>query len=419
MKIDTYLKDVVFPNEFHLIKEWYLSLFTCIDKGKSNKYARLLTKPEVMIGNNEWATLDINIDTNRGFLDIKDTLWIDKSFISNLDMSTTETTVGRLICNKILLERPFGNIIKYINGPLPGNLEGQIALLMREGKIEPRQYYDTFSNGVMFIGELFRIFGISATEKSISPPDGIKEFKQKLIKEFEVIYGPNWTKNASASSEFKYRLEQFDKEYMSSDPTGNKLAEGKIIKARSKLFLSFGMTNPIGTDNNTRVNVIENLSDGYNLDKEQLAGLWNDIIGGSYSRGAETQKGGTATKDILRSASSVKIDNVGCKTKLGKKVKVTSKMAPYLLGRYTIDDKRIDDPEKLIDKEVVIRSPLYCIKPGSSYCRLCVGDNIAGNKDGVPLKLLDIGGKILNSMMKKMHGASIKKEELDILNNIS
>ena len=419
MKLDEYLKRV-FDLEYHLAQEWYICLFTCMDASDTNKYARAIstTKVEVML-NDEWYPLEVSVNTSeRGILDVKDKLWIDDTFISNLDMKTTETTIGRLLCNKILLERPFGNIIKYVNGHLPGSIEANIALLMREGKIEPKQYYNDFCNGVNFLGGLFRIFGVSATEKNTLPPAGIDEYKKKLVAEFDNVYGPNWTKNTKYTAEFKYKLEQYDKEWLKDDPTGDKLAQGGITNSRSKVYLAYGMTNPIGTSN-TQMFLINNLKEGYNLNKKEIAATWNDSIAGSYGRGMETQKGGVASKEILRGVSSVKIQEEPCKTKQGKHILVNKTNAEYLFGRYTLDGKRISDPESLIGKEIVVRSPLYCVIPGSSYCKMCVGDNIANNKDGVPLKMLDIGGKILNSMMKKMHGGTVKKEDLDIINSIS
>ena len=84
--------------------------------------------------------------------------------------------------------------------------------------------------------------------------------------------------------------------------------------------------------------------------------------------------------------------------------------ATYQGKEYILDTENIN---KLMGKEVYIRSPMYCM--GDKICNKCAGD-LYYRMDNryMGLAVARIGSNLLNASLKKFHDSTIKITEIDI-----
>ena len=398
---------------------WYYTFFTInSDNFNNNPYIRYDSKYEVLV-NNEWVVLDNVITTP--ILSMLLPITINKDIISNID-GVTDTTIGRFIINKILLEYSFDNKIPYINKQIKlSDIEKIVGNLLKNDIITVDEYLK-FSNSAIFVHNFSRITNVSATPKNILPPPNLNKYKSDLKKEFDSKYGIGWVNNRVKIVEFQDKLKEYDSAWLAGDPSDGKLIAGKIKNnARAKMFLQFGSESGFDNKSGKFEYVSNSLLDGYPEDKQQLTAMFNSSRVGSYGRGKETQKGGAVAKDMLRATSSTTIIDGDCNTTIGKKVYVTKQLSDKLVGRYIIvngKSKVIDDPVKLIGSYVILRSPMYCNAKGNSFCSVCVGDNLSNYKTGIPLIVTDISNIILTTSLKGMHDTQVYTMKYDIIEAI-
>lgn len=411
-KID-YLKYAI-TNRVYAKLEWFFTLFGIVDYSRTKpEYLKLENGKIKALVNQEWVELD-HKDINTPVFGVEDKITIDNTWINNVS-EITETTVGRLLANKILLEDNFKDKIPYINKAVTvKKMEQQIGNLMRAGTISVDEYIK-FASAVSFITNFSKIVTVSATEKAITPPPGIEKFKKELTKKYDEKFGKDWKTKRAIVQQWQDEILQLDKDYIKDDPSYGILMSGKITSnARVKMFLTFG--GEAGFDKTSgKVTTVENsLEKGYPKEAKQLSAVFNSSRVGSFDRGHETQKGGAAAKDILRATSAIKISKGDCGSKKGYTLEVNKANAGFLTGRYMLDGKKIENGEDLIGKEIVIRSTMYCQTPGSTYCSICSGDVAAATPTGVSLRLLDVSNTLLSLSLKGMHNSQVQIYDYNI-----
>lgn len=415
-----YFKKVLNTTTIESIK-WFYSAFS-LNPGENdylyldnNNYNVKLPEGEFKID---------NITTQRPLLMFKEPMVITSNDLINVK-NNIETTIGRVIFNRLVLVRNFGNKIDYINEKTNvGKIESEIAKRMFNTDIITVPEYLNFTKACGFMEALSRLTTVSATYKNMLPPDGIEEFKMKLIKEFEEKYGKNWYEDRIKIVEFEKRLKEYDNEWMKGDPTDGNLTSGKVKEnARTKMFLTFGAE--LGFDKTTaKPNLVVNsLSQGYPRNKRQLAQMNNTTRSASYARGKETQEGGAVAKVLLRAIGAVSVVDGDCGSKIGKLIRVSKDIVKSLNGRYIIENgvsRPIKDFTPYLDKEIYIRSPMFCKSDiSTSICSVCAGEVLSEYKDSIPLMVNNISSAILGASMAAMHNAVIKTTNLDIREVIS
>lgn len=414
MTIEEYIY-VVIEEKYYLELAWWYSLFTIQKPNKqSNKYLQITDNREILVliseNENEYLPLNVVYDNNPILL-LTQSIKLNTGMINPDNINTTEpileTTIGRLFTNLILLNFNFGKKILYINKQFSiPELENMIAKEILKDTISIKEYL-SFTDSVAFLEGLSRITNLSATYKNTLPPEGIEKKKLLIKKKMEEEHGKNWEKDRLLLVKYQEELKNIDKEWLKDDPSYYSFMNSKIKNnARVKMYLTYGQE--AGFNKGTRdVEFVENsLLDQYPKDSKQLTAMFNSIRAGSYGRGKETQKGGTAAKNILRAASSVMIVENDCGSKLGKLIYVTKDNAEKLLNRYYINNgipERILEPNKFIGKTIILRSPMYCIEEGNKYCSVCVGENMKNFLSGTAIQLLKISSIITAISMKGMH----------------
>ena len=333
-----------------------------------------------------------------------------------------DTLYGNVLVNFITLVWPFGNKLPFQTGRIAARkIEGLILPLLKDTpkEGEPRDaktiYVDEylkFCEGMFFLTGLSQICTPGASEKSMTPPPGIEELKEKLLKENEGrLHDPAVIAGIDA------KLIAYDAEYLKGDR-----AEGFLITKKSreivrrKLFLMHGAET--GLSESVAVELNKNsLVQGWDI--ENFPQLNNAQRAGSFNRGQQTMLGGVAVKELLRASSNIQVTTEDCGTKLGLPVQIDGESYKRQLG-LTVQGP--DGGETLteenkgtyIGKSVLMRSPVTCsgLTKGD-YCSKCVGSRLAANPTALSSAVAAQGSEFLAIFMKLAHGKSITVAKMD------
>jgi hypothetical protein len=411
-----------------LLLEWVISNFSILME--DSKFVKLGLGNDIIVTiNNEDMLLDGAIK-NMPIFTPTEPMFIEKLFIENLD-TDIETTVGRILLNHILLCYNFKNKIPFINEVIKvGDIESKyIAKLLKDTIKESSDInvdeYLAFIDACLYLENWADVISVSSTLKSILPPPGIKVYRDKLIKEVIATKGKEALNDYTVIADIENKLKQYDREYLSDDPSYGKLLDGKILdNSRKKLFLMTGAARNFKED--SKAELLEtSLSEGWDTDPVKLTEQFNSIRHGSFARGKETFKGGLAAKILLRATSSMLIDKNDCGTKSFKNWEVTKDNAKYLIGRYIINNDKllcIEDEitaSTFINKVIKLRSPMYCLAKGENICSVCIGKSLSNNENSIPLLITSIGEVMLKSSLKKVHNNNVNTTEINLMEAIN
>lgn len=389
---------------------WYYSILGV--RPKNSPFVEIRNDKYFVKINDDFVQID-NVDIDKPLIRYSDPITLTNNEMINIKDSI-ETTIGRAICNRVLLVHPFKDKIEYINKTLSADLlQDTIIKKLLSKEIEIKEYV-MFVNSTLFLQSLSKLITIAATEKNITAAPGILEYKKKLLKEYDDTYGKKWRKDKVRIVEYLEKLKDFDKEYLADDPTLGKTLTKKIQNnARLKQYISFGNVEDFG-DNEF---IFESLIEEMDKNPETLKTIFNSIRQGSFSRGHETQKGGAVAKSLLRAASGVVVKEGDCGSNMYKEITIDKNNASYLNNRYYIENntiKKLENGEELIGKTLKFRSPLYCKNPNRTFCTTCCGDNFLNRENSVGLQLINISTAILTTALKSMHDTTIKVVNVDI-----
>ena len=412
-----YLKYSI-TNRLYKKLNWFYTFFTILkyENLEDNEYLRYNNGLEINV-DNEWVPIK-DFKENEEPYKFIDKINIDSTWCMNVTNSI-ETTIGRLITNCILLVDNFDKRVGFINKSYTiKDVESIIGPLLRTNVITVEEYLN-FTFSVTYLTGLANITTLSATMKSVLPSPGLDKKKKELIKEFDNKYGKEWRTNRTRVQELIDELKKFDNEWIKDDPSYGKYMSGKVTgNSRPKMFISFGGESGFNSKSGTVDFVSNSLLEQYPDSPEELAAMYNSSRSGSYDRGHETQKGGSAAKDIIRSTSGVTIKNGDCGSKRGYKLLVTKNNHKSLFGRYLLNNKKIENTEELIGQTITIRSPLYCLSKGDSYCSICAGEIASTTPTGVSLKLLSVSSTLLKISLKAMHNTQVSLLKYNIIENL-
>lgn len=333
------------------------------------------------------------------------------------------TRVGNLFVNYYCLVSAFGNKFPYQNGSISiSNLEKMIApYVQNDDYVNPNNdvpvYYVSevkrFQNAVNAMAGFANIACPSATEYTVQPPPGIKEYKEKLLEEYK-----DKLNDPATIAMIDKKLVEYDKAFQAKDPDGGFYISDKAFNvSRKKVFLMNGLEQPEISGGKTTF--IENsLSDGWNIDK--MPAMIDNLRDGSYNRGAMTALGGEAVKFIIRIFFASKITEEDCGSTLGIPRILTDKNYNIYVGNTAIleDGKQLLITEEtkpiLLGKPIMVRSPGFCKTEGSNFCNKCLGEKLRGSDNSLAALASEVGSSMLYVFMKKMHGTALVTVPWDI-----
>lgn len=359
---------------------------------------------------------------------------ITPAWLGSVTEPAVNTTIGRLLINLVCLWEAFGKKFPYQNAPMtPGKLEAMIAPklmsnppeIVEHGRPEPYAPIDDgnfyvfelekFAEGVGMLEITSQLFAYSVTQVGLLPPPGRKAFREQLLKKYE-----GKLTDPVEMAKFEAELDDFDKAYLKNDPSYGKFMSGKPKRARMKSYLTQGGESNSFTGDVKLTPIPHALEDGIPLDPEGFTAISNTIRYGSYSRGAETVNGGVVAKGLMRAADNWRITPGDCGTSLGIHRLYRGGDVKDLVGRYLVIAKKpvlieSDEQARLYaGREVIVRSPQYCSRPGTQTCEVCAGLALAKYPTGLPIPLMEVSGGILTDSLKLMHNTALVTERVDL-----
>jgi hypothetical protein len=361
-------------------------------------------------------------DPTKSVFEWTDVITLQPENIINLK-EPIETTYGNWLVNYLLLVEPFHDKIPYMEGDIePPRIE---AYMLRNFAADPVggaprakdvfyvSEYLKYVRGIYYLTGFSQISVWAATRKSMLPPPGVKELRDKLLKENE-----GHTDELVVVAKIEKELVDYDKAWLAGDPSVNFLLGGKALATvRKKKFLISGAETGL-TGSATHGTLIGNsLIEGWDISK--FPELNTSLRAASYSRGAETQLGGVSVKWLLRSSSNMNIAAKDCGSTLGVKVDVTPKTLNRVVGFSVIEGNKsvfVKDEEQAgayLGKSIRVRSPKYCQLPYTDFCETCLGKRLSINKDGLSLAVSEMGSTLLKAMLARAHGSSLSTAKMD------
>ena len=429
MKKLDYLKRSIINKQYN-VRNWILSCFaiTKFDESKltldEQNNVLMLRDWGYEIGTTKEKIEDAN--KNEPAFKFSDVITIDHEWYPGLK-APIETTIGRLLLNLICVYSSFGDRIEYFNKQFTvKDIEKKISPLLRSKPKDPKDrdpqfiYTDeneNFGKNIQFMEGISSIVNITATPKNIIPAPGISEFKNELIKKYE-----GRLTNPVEFTKFETELKTFDNKWLEDDPTNNIFMSGKVKDvSRKKLHLTVGMELGFSSSQ-TKVPVLNSLSEGWPDSDEEITSMMNSIRYGSYARGAETINGGVTAKKLLRAANNFVILDGDCESPFG--IERVIYKPEQIVGRTVISNSGniyIDSNEKAkkyVGKMTTYRSPQYCQagkdSNGAFICKVCASPRLSGFKNGVAIFLTELSSAILYISMSAMHGKTLSTAKLDI-----
>ena len=131
----------------------------------------------------------------------------------------------------------------------------------------------------------------------------------------------------------------------------------------------------------------------------------------SYGRSSEVRDGGTIAKKLLRVSNSISISEDDCNVKYGLNLVITKDNIKYLgKGYMLVNGKSVlvnkEQLNNMLGKSIEIRNPMFCKTKDGNFCKKCIGNFGSTHERGVSIMSSNLGGKILNYSMKKMHSTT-------------
>ncbi len=422
-------------------KSWMLSAFSIINEGKDdwvkNPYPYRIVQtptgayfldPEVLSSDGRISLSPIEgFASGSPIFSAKDRIELKAGDLINLTEDIV-TTVGNVLFNAICLVPAFSNKISFINKEVNiGEIENFIASKLtdtpseNEERLSTKIYVDEyikFCDSLFWLTNFSQLFVWAATEKVLTPPPGIVEFKNALLEKYK-----GRLNDPEVIAEIDEQLIKFDSEYLKGDPGEAFLLSAKTRKiVRKRLFLMYG--GEAGLEETTALDPITNsLDEGWDINK--FPTMNNTLRAGTFNRGAQTELGGESVKWLMRASSNIVVTTDDCGTKIGKPVNVTKSNFKKLVDfTVLINDQQefIDDvqkAEKYIGQSIMVRSPMYCTLDKTDYCKTCVGRKLGDNPTGLSMTISEYGSAFLSLFMKAMHGKSLDTVKLDINSSFS
>ena len=332
-----------------------------------------------------------------------------------------ETTVGRYLFNRVLLE--YVDVIKvtgYINYPITdkglGKLESMLTLGLKEDKITTENMFK-YTNTRDWLGlSIHSFLTPSFTPMTVQRPKEVTKLKNELMKKYnkELKAG-----NAAVSEDIEHELVDKTLEVMKDD-IGLDLyesgARGSVSNNLKNMFLFRGA---VKDEVNGGFNIIENsLTDG--LTKKDIPAHSNTILGGAYPKAVGTADTGYLSKQLLAGLQTEVLADPGsdCGTKKTISVIIPEKTTDFEY-RYIIENGKLvcltpDIIKNYIGKRVNLRSPMMCTRINGEICSKCAGEyfyNLGYRNIG--LTATRVATTLTNLNMKKFHENLIKYKQIN------
>lgn len=338
---------------------------------------------------------------------------------------TFDTTLGKLIFNKILVEGlGFEKIFGYQNqtmfAKVYGKFDATVAEALKNDDITVNQMYNYVDTRDWFGLQMHGVITTSFTEGVLVLPKEIKDLKKNLLEE-------NKEAIASGDERVMSRIEKTlldETKKALKDDIGmdlyNSGARGSVDNHLKNIMLTRGAVKNTVTG---KYDIIyHSLMDG--LEKKDIPAHSNMILAGAYPKSVGTQVSGYLGKEISSALQSEVLGDKDsdCGSKGYIEVVLTDGNKKDFLYRYIIEGKTLvyldeETIEKYIGKEVKMRSPMFCIGTGPQkcLCNKCAGDFYYKlEKYNVGLSASRVASTCTQMNLQKFHENLVKIKPLDV-----
>lgn len=353
--------------------------------------------------------------------EFKDSITLTPNDLANVTKKELETTFGNAVANWLLCVHPFGSKIPYIEGRFGvKDVEKHIEKLMVDfpAEGEERQAdkiyvdeYRVYRRSASLIDGLSQLCVPSATAKSMTRHPDTEKRRKELMAEYEGrLHDP------AVIAKIEGELGKLDREWLEGDKSMGFYIKGKSLDVvRKKAHLAFGYETAF-SEGGEGTFIERALTEGWDIEK--LPEMASSLREGSYDRGASTALGGEAVKFILRVMQNTLVEEEDCKSKLGMPTTITKETQGQYLGNWVIVGKDVvqlteENIASYLNKEVVMRSPMFCRTGRASFCATCIGGRYGEHPTGLATAASNVGSIFMATFMASMHGKALKTTKYD------
>ena len=403
--------------------DWVFSLFTVVRDNTTEKHQQPYDYQIATLNNQyhyylegTWYPITDATDTLRPLWLVEEAITInnqDELIQRHHGKFPFKTRVGTLFINYYCLVSCFQDRIDYQDGVITiKGLEKIITPRIKnrnDATADPNTIYPDevlkFNSACSSMGGFSSIATASATRYTMQPPPGIVAFRKQLLEKYK-----DKLDDPATLVTIDKELEAYDRAFQAQDPEGGFYINDKAFKvSRKKLFTLHGLEQP-EISGGKKYFIDRSLSEGW--DVNNLPAMINSMRDGSFNRGAMTALGGEVVKFIFRVFSATKAVEEDCGTIVGKPVLITAKSINRYQGNYAIlpDSTQLliqdNNLSKYMNQVIMIRSPGTCKTKHSNYCSKCLGEKLRGSETSLAALASEIGSKMLDIYMAKMHGVA-------------
>lgn len=430
-----YLKAL--QNGCYELRDWVLSCFSVTDypiyenTTNDNLYHMQLVKRESEVDRLYWYNKDYPDELveltdyvpGTSLFRYTDRIVLNRNDLMNVNRDIA-TNYGNCLFNCIALIYPFGDKIPFMTGKIKGKkIEMLVASNLHdtpaegEGRDYDKFYVDELIKHADAVTSLegfsFTCVPTTSAETMVANPK-ITKRRDELLN----IHKNELDKEA-VIAEIQEELAAMDKASFKNDRAeGFYLSDKAYDVVRMKKFTMLGLIGGFGGEKPRLVT--SSLSEGWQ--KEALPEMIDDIRSGSYSRGKSTAIAGAGVKLIYNAFQTVTITDDDCGQTAGMTWTINDDNYGMFNGRWMITKDGLVEltdtvTRELINKSIVVRTPMLCKLTPPSFCAKCAGKSISMLPNSVHITASNISSIYMNDTMKSMHGKSLKTKRYDIFKN--
>lgn len=323
------------------------------------------------------------------------------------------TTIGEVLVNSVVLLYSVGDKIAYHSGNwIKDNIVHKLGNEVIERDDITAEQAHAFCNALQFITGLSPVCVPSATRKSLgTDPAILKRRNELLLKHADRLHDP------AVMSAIEQELVAMDREYIKGDLSEGFYKAGKAFNVtRKKAYIMYGAETDFLDENNIQT-IPKSLDEGWDMD--YFPEMVNSLRDGSFSRGAATAIGGERVKFFQRIFQNAHIVDTDCGSTIGFKAHIYDFNYKDYKGRHRIVNGKTgealteEDLKALIGKTITLRSAIGCQTKKTDFCRICAGELLSNNPNGLNMMIANIGAAFMDMAMQKTHGKALLTETFD------
>lgn len=267
-----------------------------------------------------------------------------------------------------------------------------------------------FVGGLAELAPMTKGIAATGTVRSLSVhPDAYKVRDALLLKYKDQLDDP------AIIVKIEKALDDLDTIWLSGDQSIQFYNSKKSRMRRRKLMLMYGIESSFKEAGDYTLIPIS-LMEADKSGTEYLVAQFNSVRSGSYSRGAETAKGGEQVRIIQMIFQNHRIVEGDCGTKLTHAVVITEENAKMYAGMNAMENGKIVNMSAAMLKErigkiVRLRRPILCQYGHIDCCAACASAAKAEEPRAIAADISSGFSNIMDKAMSAMHGTETVVKE--------